>query len=297
MKKINYYLIILAGLLWGTIVTSGQFFSNLGFSLFEIPIYMFSFLSVILIAYFILTKKHIPETKIIPFFILYGLIGALLQLFQYGGIILGIPVAIVALLIYTQPIWSTIFGKIAFKEKIIKIEIISLIIAIIGVVIITEPWKAEFIANILGIFSALMAGIFLSLFIIYGKKSRIKKQHYITTSFGYFFFSVLWLIFFVVIISVFVQIPKFNVMNLNNLTNYWYYILFFGLIAFLIPHTIFYKGIKNVEASDAGIILLLEPISAAVYAFFLFSQPLTTNIIIGAFLILISDYLVIKVPG
>ena len=294
MKKINYSLIILTGLMWGMIVTSGQFFSNLGFSLFEIPIYMFSFLSMILIAYFILTKKHIPGRKIIPFFILYGLIGALLQLSQYGGVILGIPVAIVALLIYTQPIWSTIFGKIIFKEKIVKIEIISLIIAVTGVIILIEPWKVEFIANTLGIFSALMAGVFLSLFIIYGKKSGIRKQHYMTTSFGYFFFSVLWLIFFLVITSIFVQIPRFNVMDLNNLMNYWYYILFFGLFAFLIPHTIFYKGIKNVEVSDAGIVLLLEPVSAAVYAFFFFAQPLTMNIIIGGILIIISNYLSIK---
>jgi len=154
MKKgFNYFLIILTGILWGMITVSGQFFSNLNFSLFEIPIYMFSFLSIILIVYFILDRKHTPKKKIIPFFIIYGLIGSLLQLSQYGGILLGIPVAIVALLIYTQPIWSIIFGKIAFKERITKIKIISLIIALIGVIILTEPWKAEFITNILGIFS------------------------------------------------------------------------------------------------------------------------------------------------
>jgi hypothetical protein len=45
MKKINYFLITLTGLMWGMIVTSGQFFSNLGFSLFEIPIYIYVFSS------------------------------------------------------------------------------------------------------------------------------------------------------------------------------------------------------------------------------------------------------------
>jgi len=293
-KDFNYFLIVLAGVLWGMIVVSGQFFKNLNFSLFEMSIYMFSFLSIFWIMYFILDKKYAPKRKIIPFFIVYGLIGALLQLSQFGGIVLGIPVAIVAILIYTQPIWSLIFGKLAFKEKITKIKIISLIVALIGVVILTEPWKAEFITNILGIFSALMAGVFLSLFIIYGKKSRIKKQHYITTSFGYFFFSLLWLILFIIISLFFVQIPKFNEVNLNNLTNYWYYILFLGLIAYLIPHALFYKGLKNIEASKAAIIVLLEPVSAAILAFFLFSQPLTSNIIIGGILVLISNYLIMR---
>jgi drug/metabolite transporter (DMT)-like permease len=241
-----------------------------------------------------LDKRYAPKRKIIPFFIVYGLIGALLQLSQYGGILLGIPVAIVTLLIYTQPIWSLIFGKLASKERITKIKIISLIIAVVGVAILIEPWEAEFIANIVGISSALMAGIFLSLFIIYTKKSRIRKQHYITTTFGYFFFSVLWLILFIIISLFFIQIPKFNAINFNNLTNYWYYILFLGLIAFLIPHTLFSKAIKNIEASKAAIIVLVEPVSAAVYAFILFAQPLTTNIIIGGILIIISNYLIIK---
>ncbi|MBU4492316.1 MAG: hypothetical protein KKD69_07635 [Euryarchaeota archaeon] len=47
------------------------------------------------------------------------------------------------------------------------------------------------------------------------------------------------------------------------------------------------------HASIAGIVLLLEPVSAIILAAIFFTQPIGLNIISGGTLILFSNYLVI----
>ena len=68
----------------------------------------------------------------------------------------------------------------------------------------------------------------------------------------------------------------------------------YGLIAGVIPYSLFYKGVEKIEASVAGVILLLEPVSATILAAILFGQPITLNILLGGVLILLSNYLVVR---
>ncbi len=74
----------------------------------------------------------------------------------------------------------------------------------------------------------------------------------------------------------------------------WIYLLIFELFCSITPHLFYFKGIEKVTVSDAGVILLLEPIGATALAAVFLRQPITVNIIIGGLLILISNYLVIK---
>jgi drug/metabolite transporter (DMT)-like permease len=70
--------------------------------------------------------------------------------------------------------------------------------------------------------------------------------------------------------------------------------LIFALLSGIFPHLLLYKGLQKIQASVAGVILLLEPISATILAAIFFNQLITFNIIMGGILILISNYLVIK---
>ena len=66
----------------------------------------------------------------------------------------------------------------------------------------------------------------------------------------------------------------------------------FAIIAGIIPHSLFYKGVQKIHASIAGIVLLLEPVSATILAAILFLQPISLNILSGGALILFSNYLI-----
>ena len=74
----------------------------------------------------------------------------------------------------------------------------------------------------------------------------------------------------------------------------WVYMIIFVMFIKIIPHYLFYKGTKKVPASDAGIILLLEPLVGAILAYLFLNEIITIYTLGGGILIIIANYLVIK---
>lgn len=292
--KNSYWLVVLGAILFGTITVGGQFFINLGLSAYEIAIFSMSIASLILFLIILIKPEYRIKKQMILFFVIFGLANSIQEWTQFGAISLGTPVAIVALLLYSQPIWTTIFGRFFLKEKITKKKIFAVIIAIIGVIILIDIRNINSTGRIRGIILALLGGVFLSLWVILGKKSGIEKQHFITTAFGGFLFSFLWLVISWPIIAFFIHDTSITRISFNFPIHYWIYFLIFTLLSAILPSMFFYKGVQKVEASTAGIILLLEPISATILAILFFNQLITTNIFISGILIIFSNYLVIS---
>ncbi len=292
MEK-EYWFVIIATILYGTIIAGGHFFVNLGLSLFEISLYRVLFISLILLPVVLIKRDLLIKKSALFFFIIYGLIGAFLELSQFGGIAFGIPVAVVALLIYSQPIWTIVFGKLILKEKITTRKVLAVFIALAGVFLILKSWDIQSPKSLAGVISSLLGGIFLSLWIIWGRISGISNQHYVTTTFGWTAFSVAWLLLLLPIANIFIKEPIVIRISTDFQSIYWLYLAIFAFIGGVIPHLFFYRGVQKIQAGVAGIILLLEPVSATVLADILFNQPIGINIIIGGALILVSNYLVI----
>jgi len=71
----------------------------------------------------------------------------------------------------------------------------------------------------------------------------------------------------------------------------------FTIFAGVLPNLLAFAGMRKVDASTTGVLLLFEPISAAVLAFIFFNQPLTSNIWLGGGLILFSNYILLRKTG
>jgi len=292
MEK-EYWFVLIAAILYGTITAGGQFFVNLGLSLFEISLYRVLFISLILLPVVLIKRELLIKKGMLLFFLGYGLIGALLELSQFGGIALGVPVAIVVLLLYSQPIWTIIIGRFMLNEKITLRKILAVFIALSGVFIILKSWDIQSPKSLAGVISSLLGGVILSLWVIWGRMSGINKQHYVTTTIGWTAFSVVWLLLLWPIVNIFIAEPTIIRISTDLPVRYWFYLTIFASIGGVIPHLFFYRGVQKIEASVAGIILLLEPVSTTVLADILFNQPIGLNIFIGGVLILVSNYLVI----
>lgn len=289
-----YWTIIISAIIFGLIIPGGQFFFNLGFSLYEVSTYSLLFIFILTTPFLILKRSMPFHKKNVIFYAVYGFIGALLQLTQFGGMIFGTPVAIVAILIYTQPIWTTIFGKIFLNEEITRIKTAAVIVAFLGTFIIVSPWKINNIGSIIGIISALLAGIFLSLWIIFARKTAINKEYYINILSAYSLFSLLWLLALFPLINRLTQNYLIVRLSYDFPNIYFFYFLIFSFTAAFLPNSLFYKGIEKIEASKAGIILLLEPVVASLIGIIVFNQYLNSTIFLGGGLIIFSNYLAIK---
>ena len=223
---------------------------------------------------------------------LYGLITALLSLAEYGGVILGVPVAVAVLLIYTQPLWTVIIGKSFLDEEISLHKIIACFLVLAGVFILINPENINFL-NI-GIIISVIAGILLSIWIILGRVSSVQGSNPVSTQIGMAIFTILFLIIFYPLASLFIKSPEIISLSLNWKLSAWIYVIIFALLVNVLSHILIFSGMKKVASSTAGIILLLEPLSAAILAALFLGQALTWNIAAGGVLILLANYLVIR---
>ena len=288
-----YSLVALSGVLSGTIVFGGRIFANLGLSLFELATLPFIFILLFLLPFVVVKKEYHLKRSYLPLLILYGLVSAILVLSQFGSMILGVPISIVVLLLYTQPLWTILLSRIFTKEKLTHTNLVACLIVLVGIFFLVQPQGAEKI-SILGLLAGLLGGIMLSSWVVIGSIASKRGVHPITAKFSetLFMFPFLGLLY-PIFISL-VDDPLITGFRLNWPLWVWVWLIVFSVIAQIVNHLCYLKGVKRVPAVDAGILLLLEPISAAVLAVLFLNQQITANMLLGSIFILLANYLVIR---
>src|ERR1700730_12266273 len=293
----EHVFIVIAALFYGSVVPGGEFFLQKGFSLFEIALYPILLMTLLLLPILIFRPQYsIPVSKI-PFFVIYGLIGAFAEFGQFVGLVFDVPVAVVVLALYTQPLWTVLLSSALLGESLTGRKVVAATLAFLGVaVLMFGSWTVEVAHPLTGLSASLVASVFISLWVIWGRKSGISKQHYITTTFGWGAFTSLWLIVLLPLLSTQFTVPTITRLSTGFSKTDWIYLLLFAIAGGIIPSFCFFKGLRVVDASVAGIILLLEPVSAAFLAAILFRQSLDATTLAGGALIVLSNYVISREP-
>lgn len=290
---LKYYIyVIISGLLSGTIIFSGKLFSTMGLSLFEISMLTSIIIAGLLTPFVIFSKKYKIKKGNLKNWILFGFIAACLYLTQFAAVVLGVSVALTVLLLYTQPLWTIIFSKVFLKEKIEKSQIIACILVLLGLLVLVNPFTIDEI-NLTGLICALSAGIFLSAWITIGSYISKTKNNPLTMKFNETFFTIIFLALFYPLILLFTTESSIVNFSLNQPITIWIYITLFAIFTGIINHICYFKGVQKVPTVDAGIIMLLEPVSGALLASIFLNEPITLNLLIGGAIILFSNYFII----
>ena len=296
MKKDGRILIASAGFLYGGIAVGGTLLSRSGLSAFDISFFFLS-LSLIPLLPFVASKDFFVRMRDSwRYLTAYSLANSGLVLLQFESLKLGLAPAISALLLYTQPIWTIIFGRIFFSEKVDTTRIGVIVLALIGVFLITDPITllqevGSNASNLYGEIAALTGAVFLSIWIILGKKGRLdifqKPTELVFAVRG----STLILVTMISLATlttgaqVFLANPGAIISNIIPL-------FAFAIVTGMIPDLLFYSGIEKVQALQAGVILLLEPISTAILSIVLLISTPSLIQAAGGALILLSNYFV-----
>ncbi|MHB8566261.1 MAG: DMT family transporter [Nitrososphaerales archaeon] len=298
-KKDGRAFIASAGILYGTVTVGASLLTKNGLTALEIS-FFFLFLSILPLGLVVaLTREgflgRVRSSS--RYLALYAGANTFLVLSQFSSISLGLSPAITALLLYTQPVWTVIFGRIFFNDTIDRSRIGVILLALAGIALITNPvLPTGGPLNVKVIVSeglALTGGIFLAIWIILGKKGRLgafKDPLELTLAVRG---STLIPIALISISS----ITFYPTLFLSNPGIIWSNLLWlfaFSIIAGIVPDFLFYAGIEKVAALQAGVILLLEPISAAVISAILMISGLGVMQVAGGILILLSNYFAIR---
>lgn len=293
----SYWLVSAAAVLFGTVTVGGQYFSNKGLSLYEIAFFPLLLTFLMVLPGLLLCRRKLKGLPL-THFVIYGLIGALAELAQFGGIVLGVPVAVTSLLLFSQPIWTCLLAKIMLHESISSRKIIATLLTLLGVALLVKSDIGGVEYDARGLGAALLGSVFISLWVIWGRKSGINQHHYVLTTSAWSGFSTLWLLaLWPIIERLTVNAESISRLSFQSLSEYWPHLTSFALVAGVLPGLLLFRGLQSVPASSAGIILLLEPVSATLMASIIFSQQINGFILAGGVLILLANATVMTEGG
>ena len=286
-KKLAYSYIVIMGILSGFVIFSGRFFLDRGLSLLEVG-FLPNLVALLVLAPLLFWMPM--KRKLLWWYVLYGVIGCALVLAQFSPLVFGVPVALLVLLLYTQPLWTLLINTFFLGQRATRYDIIACALVLMGVVFLVNP--RHITINLLGGAIALTGGLLLSFWVLLGSALSKKGSPPVATKFGELFFSLLFLLG---VMLIFRTSQAFR-LSFNHSISTWSWIILMGVIVYVLAQVLFYQGLKIVPSTHAGIILLLEPVSAAILASIFLGEAITLGIIIGGALIIAANIIVIVQP-
>ena len=292
MKLSKWYIyIMITGILSWLVVFLGQIFSNLWLSLVEIAILPYSLVVLLMLPVIIRRRQRFTRKNIRPLFV-FWFVGVFGVVSQFGWIFFNVPVAVIVLLLYTQPLRTILLSGILLKEKIKRFHIISCLFVLCWIFFLAYPFNTGIVISPIGIAIGLFAGICLSFRVMTGARVSRKDIDPYFINFSETAFMIILLLIASPLLAWLFPNPGITGLHINHGWTVWLLCIWYAVFANIIPHVTYFKGIKKVSAMTAGIILLLEPVTAALLAMIFLHQALTVYIIIWGILILIGNIFV-----
>lgn len=194
-------------------------------------------------------------------------------------------------IIGTAPVFIAILGVIYFKEKISPVNLVGIIIATFGLLLLIgkgNPANIDFIQNkgdILVLVSAFTWGIYS----IVNKKISLEYSPLMTILY-------LFIMMAVIIIPFNINTIVINSINQLDLTG-WISVLFLGFLCSGISYVIWAYSLKELEAKKVGAYLYFEPMVTVAAAWFFLKEEITLLMMLSGIIITAGVILVNKDPA
>ena len=224
---------------------------------------------------------------------LLGMVMAGVGFFENTAVALGTPVAVVVLLLYTQPVWTALFGRLFLHELINTHKQIALVMAVAGMILISKVWNIT-VTNYLGILLALVSGVLLSAEFIMIKNLSLQSVHYLVSIFWVYLFRTLFTLPLGIVSGILSDNRLISQLTLSLSLEKWLILLLFALIPMVLGMILFYRSIKYISIISTGIIMLIEPVSGIIYGMLLLGEMVDYIMMVGGILILLASVVVIK---
>lgn len=262
MNNLGYILAISAGLVWGTIGISALGLNDLGLNSYEISFVRTAFAFIFGKIFLIVRSKYLKKDNkssikklsskdrfnVIGLIIISGICcQGMLNIF-YSKSVAQVGTITGIMLMATGPIFTIIFSKIFFKEKLGLYKIISLIITIFGsFLLITEGDIKSLNFNYMGMVFGLLSGVCYGFFPIFNK-TLIKYFDPMEATIYSFGVASLFLLFFLPM-SFYTKLLNIDILSVG---------IFYALVPTLLAYMLYSQSMVYISASSASIISLLE---------------------------------------
>ncbi|MFO7884838.1 MAG: EamA family transporter [Desulfobacteraceae bacterium] len=278
----GYVYICMAASLWGLLGPFGKIAFEQGVSPLEVAFWR-AFLAWLMFGSQAVIQRTIHvDKKDLPGLFLFGFVSVALFFGSYQVAVDQCGVALAAVLLYTAPVWVFLLSRIVFKERFTPVKISALFITFTGVGLISFAQNAQspgLRPGFSAVFIGLVAGFCYSLYYIMGKHYSKK-------------YSAPLVFLYILPVGAVCLVPGFTFAD-KTMTA-WCALGLIGFVSTYAAYHFYYAGLKRIEAGRASIIATLEPVVAAVVAWFWWGEHFSLTGYAGCLLILISVILIVR---
>ena len=254
----------------------------------SILVYRFLFGSIAMLGMLLLRKTdmRISISELLRIIILSAFyIGtALATLECYHYLSSGIATA----LVYTDPIWCAIIGLLFLGDKFSLKQTSSIILATVGVMMMTGVFTEDGTFSALGLFWGLMSGLSYALYLIFVPRLNLKRIPSLKLTFYVFFIGMILL-------------AAYNITTEGHIetvpdTECWINIILLGLIPTALSNICVTMSLRLIDSTIVAILGAFEPLTAMVIGILVLGDPWSLLSLSGAALILLAVAILTILP-
>lgn len=280
MNRFKGYAFILgATLFWGISATIAKFLFTQHFDTLVLVQMRMSLSCLMILIYFLISKRKFLSIKLsdLPHFALLGLIGGAGSNFTYYFTIQQTNVATAILLQYLAPLLVLAYAAITKEESLTVVKTMAGIVSLVGCYLAIVGKDFSFLSiNKLGLLTG-FASAFCWAFTNVWLRHLIKRYSVWTCLvYSFIFASLFWLVIN----------PPWVIIAAAYSPATWGMFFIFAVVSILIPHSLYFGGIRYLTASRAIITATFEPIVAILSAFIILGEVLSRVQILGAVLVI-----------
>ena len=270
MNRLVYLLPILTGVCFGSIGIFIRFFSEAGFNNMAILSTRNAISALILFLFLLAYDRDLLKCRVsdLPILLGGGFIGMTLTNVFFNVAVLNLSLGFAGVLIGLSPVYVVFIAAFLFKEKITRRKLLGMILAIIGVVMVSGVVDSGITFTAVGLTAGLVSGLF------YGMTSIFTK---IAIGRGY---KGLTITFYALLITALTTAPFSNwgvvaAYTAASPLSHSLLMIAHAVIGAALPYLMLNVSLKHIEAGKASILTSSEPVSAMLFGFFVYQEPMT----------------------
>lgn len=285
MRLKGYLLVMAAATMWGLLGPVSKKVFEGGVGPLETAFWRAALSWVMFAAHAAYERKFkIKKQDAMPLFI-FGFLCVSVFFASYQLAIKSCGAAVASVLLYTAPAWVAFLSFMILKEQMTKMKLIALAMTLAGVAGVSlGPSLSQdhtLTLTFMGIMMGLTAGLTYALYYIFGK---LYLDRYTTPT----------LFLYALPIGALGLTPFFN-FHPDKSATVWICLAVLAAVSTYGAYSVYYAGLKRLEATNAAVVATLEPVIAAVLAYFWWNETFSplgyvgSVLILGAVLVIVLD--------
>ena len=278
---IGFIYVLLAGVCFGFLGVFGKIAFQNDLSVGELLTYRFTLAAIILWVGLFIFKKDLIRLSLrqIVISILLGAFGYALFSTLYFMSIKGISVALAALLLFTFPIFVSLGSHFILKDKMSRLQILSLVLACVGLTIVL--WGPIVVHSLHAVLYALFAAVAYAIYVLV---SGHLQQGVKPLSSSLYVISAAALALYLWHQPSMAKLVHLTTTQLGVVVG-------LAVVCTVFPLTLFLAGLQKMKSAQASIVVMIEPVVATFAAWFILHETLSVWQLIGAALVIVALFL------